>query len=433
MSTENHVAPHFQFETTVDIHPEQEFQLLEIPMDIPRWLDSLEVTYHVVSEERASVDLGLADSHHLRGWSGGARKHVLIAINEATPGYRAGAIAPGVWKIILGAYRIPEQGCKVHLEARGTASVACWMKGDFHSHTLHSDGVYTVTEAIDLARGQKLDFLAITDHNTSTHHDELHKLDDLLLIPGMELTTYHGHANLIGRVHPDIDFRCRTRADVDAAFASAKQQGLLVSINHPHATECKGCDWSFGLEELNYDVIEVWNGPWRPSNQLTLEWWKEKLRQGEHIAVLGGSDVHGPHLYVHHGHPTTFVYTESPSIEGILDAVRKGHCFISFRSDGPKLSLNCEGSMMGDTVEGASESNQKMVSLCASNLQPGDEVRLVGAPGIVWSTTSSEDSTEVLHTFPTFGQSFLYAEVWRHFAEVDDTLLAALSNPLYFR
>ncbi|MCY0888230.1 MAG: hypothetical protein OWQ59_07190 [Alicyclobacillaceae bacterium] len=83
--------------------------------------------------------------------------------------------------------------------------------------------------------------------------------------------------------------------------------------------------------------------------------------------------------------------------------------------------------------ERASESNQKMVSLCASNLQPGDEVRLVGAPGIVWSTTSSEDSTEVLHKFPTFGQSFLYAEVWRHFAEVDDTLLAALSNPLYFR
>ena len=48
-----------------------------------------------------------------------------------------------------------------------------WWAGDLHTHTVHSDGVLTVAELARLARGNGLDFIAVTDHNTVSHHPEL--------------------------------------------------------------------------------------------------------------------------------------------------------------------------------------------------------------------------------------------------------------------
>ena len=48
-----------------------------------------------------------------------------------------------------------------------------WLAGDLHAHTVHSDGALTVPELAVLAVERGLDFLAITDHNTISHHAEL--------------------------------------------------------------------------------------------------------------------------------------------------------------------------------------------------------------------------------------------------------------------
>ena len=45
-----------------------------------------------------------------------------------------------------------------------------WLAGDLHTHTVHSDGVMTVPELARFAAGRGLDFLAVTDHNTVSHH-----------------------------------------------------------------------------------------------------------------------------------------------------------------------------------------------------------------------------------------------------------------------
>ena len=36
---------------------------------------------------------------------------------------------------------------------------------DFHLHTINSDGENTVEELIELAKEEKLKFIALTDHN----------------------------------------------------------------------------------------------------------------------------------------------------------------------------------------------------------------------------------------------------------------------------
>ena len=108
----------------------------------------------------------------------------------------------------------------------------------------------------------------------------------LLCIPGMELTTYYGHANALGI--PDwIDWRVArpegalelpgeaeagepdpglVTGTMAAAAAEVHRLGGTFVINHPRATGypyCTGCRWEFGDQSADYaDLLEVWNGPW---------------------------------------------------------------------------------------------------------------------------------------------------------------------------
>ena len=150
----------------------------------------------------AALDLGCFGPTGFRGWSGGARRSFLITAKSATPGYLPGELEPGTWQVVLGLHRIPAAGVRYELTAEATnASAAAllgsdeqieppltdrpprrdlpappglrWLAGDLHSHTVHSDGVLTVPELARFAAGRGLDFLAVTDHNTISHHREL--------------------------------------------------------------------------------------------------------------------------------------------------------------------------------------------------------------------------------------------------------------------
>ncbi len=137
-----------------------------------------------------------------------------------------------------------------------------WYRGDLHMHTAHSDGscasqsgkpvpcplFLTVEDAV--RRG--LDFIAITDHNATSQYDDERELqpyfDKLLLIPGRELTTFHGHANEWGTTRY-VDYRVGSKQvpDVNAMFREARSLGAIVSINHPQSPSgeiCMGCGWT---------------------------------------------------------------------------------------------------------------------------------------------------------------------------------------------
>ena len=84
-----------------------------------------------------------------------------------------------------------------------------WLAGDFHCHTVHSDGQHTIDEVAVMAAEAGLDFLAVTDHNTVSHHAHLPAASErtgVQLIPGQEVTTWRGHANAFGDIGW-IDFR----------------------------------------------------------------------------------------------------------------------------------------------------------------------------------------------------------------------------------
>ncbi|HEU4758376.1 MAG TPA: CehA/McbA family metallohydrolase, partial [Dehalococcoidia bacterium] len=236
-----------------------------------------------------------------------------------------------------------------------------WLKGDLHCHTVHSDGANTVEEVVRNAIERGLDFLAVTDHNTVTHHEELDRLAHLpiTLIPGEEVTTYWGHANMWG-LREWVEFRCADEESMKAVQRYVLQRQGLISVNHP---KCVGPPWLF--ETLaGYPCMEVWQAPWRFFNWESLERWDALLRRGQRVVAVGGSDVHSippaaprqPHAL---GNPTTWVYAEGgASEESILEGIRKGRAFVSDDPSGAHLILtadaDCDGrfeKMMGDTVE----------------------------------------------------------------------------------
>ena len=143
-----------------------------------------------------------------------------------------------------------------------------WLAGDLHTHTVHSDGIMSVPELARFAAGRGLDFLAVTDHNTVSHHAELPAASaahGVTLVPGQEVTTEQGHANAFGDIGW-IDFR----EPPDEWLAATERDGGLLSVNHPYGGHVS---WTAPMKRLP-PLLEVWHWSWLDPHWTTpLAWW----------------------------------------------------------------------------------------------------------------------------------------------------------------
>ena len=138
-----------------------------------------------------------------------------------------------------------------------------WYSGALHLHTTHSDGALTPAAVADAARDAGYDFIAITDHNNTTHTREPMPSSPLHIV-GEEVTTPGGHATVWGLPEGAwIDFRVSpgnlgppTRS---TAWSTPRTQaGALFAISHPF-DNCGGCSWEQTIPEISTRV-EIWNG-----------------------------------------------------------------------------------------------------------------------------------------------------------------------------
>lgn len=364
----------------------------ELPFTVPPGVQRMTVTLAYSGREKKTVvDLGLRDPQGVRGWSGGAKQTIEIAEAFATPSYRAGPLTPGRWSVILGVPNIRdgeksdvEVKVSLHSTFQNRTNVLSsddlgqptgrWRRGDLHMHTGHSDGTCAnahglkipcpVHKTVEAAAAAKLDFIAITDHNTLSQGPFISELQpafpDLLIVPGMEVTTFFGHANALGLQAP-IPFQLghNELKDISALLDAMGSQGALLSINHPRQPSgeaCMGCGWT--LETTPWDrvsAIEVVNGSslrlGGAEGALSgIPFWTQLLRDGHRITAIGGSDNHDPTdaaglRQSPVGVPTTYVWMNSLTQRGLLDGIASGRVFIDLKPGREKaLSLSVSSS-----------------------------------------------------------------------------------------
>ena len=368
--------------TVADLH-----RLFERTFTVPPGTKALDIDVsYTGAEERTVIDVGVRAPDGLRGWMGGRGDHIHIDRLSATYGYLTGAIEPGPWAIILGIpniritveshYRITIRMSAEEIVPHATlSSRAGWYAGDLHMHSGHSDGYHTetggrrvpvaVNEVIEHARAARLDFVALTDHNTASHWVEIDRAQaaaaDLLLMHAREITTYRGHFNAIGERRFQ-DFRLTPERTMSRLLSETGADGAFLSINHawlPSGEACMGCGWMDRDRETirNVNAIEVVNGPLAADTDLP-GWrlWADLLNRGERLVAVGGSDTHdqlGTNRLI--GQPATIVYANALSEDAIVEGLKSGRVFVRVDgADGPSLDLaasrGAERAVMGQAI-----------------------------------------------------------------------------------
>lgn len=317
-----------------------------LDFEVPATTGAVTVTLDYPDDAFTIIDLGLIGPDRFRGWSGGERDHVTVAETWATPGYLPGLLT-GHWQVMLGLYRVPFESVEVVVgidlgsvdppptplpvpvperppsRTIPTGGDRQWVSGDLHSHTVHSDGKLTVDGLLATAAARGLDFLAVTDHNTVSHHPELETAGSrmgVIALPGQEVTTDVGHANCLGRV-PWVDFRF----PADDWLTTTVENGGAMSVNHPWAGHVAWRKTLTGRAPL----VEMWHHTWDRHHETPLLEWPEFGR-----VPVGGSDFHRPGD-APPGNPTTWVEVDEPTVDGIIDGLAAGRVAIGADPSSP--------------------------------------------------------------------------------------------------
>jgi len=303
-----------------------------------------------------------------------------------------------------------------------------WYKGDFHTHTIYSDGEMTREENIEMANKQSLDFFVATDHNIipTSWYDS----SNILVIPGTEVTSTLGHFNIINlNTSPFVKNRIRDMYDEKGTNEIIAQDygDAIVSINHPFL---KGCPWIYRDTNMdNIDTIEIINDPTYPDNLEAIEHaltaWNLLLNDGYKITGIGGSDSHlrpddhydgssEPSLI---GDPGTYVYCDELTASNLMNSVRKGYVTVS---RGGFISITDGECLPGET----------------SNLCEGKVFAEVDTDDNIYIEWIVDGEKVKTSKTKSDSYSFDFNESTYHWVRVDirypDGRLYGFTNPIYF-
>jgi hypothetical protein len=354
---------------------------LLVPFEVAAGTVEVEVRHERVVVDGSSdddvLDFGVEDPQGFRGWGGGNVEPAIIGEQAASRSYLPGPLPAGTWHVVVGRARVGSTAPRYRLEVvqRTTATLPPatdrapyapvtlpasssgprFFAGDLHVHSEDSgDARPGLAEIAAFARGRGLDFVVLTDHNTTAQVEKIGAaqpaIDDVLLVPGMEFTTYAGHLNAFGATLP-VDHKLGLTTSLDEAVAALSAQGALVSINHPTldlGDVCIGCAWGHAVFD-DVAAVEIATGGYRQSGfifgQGARDFWEDLLDAGHHAAPVGGSDDHGagidlPAFGSPIGDPTTLIFAETLSVAALQQGLRDNRTVVKLQGpDDPMITL----------------------------------------------------------------------------------------------
>ncbi|MEN9784910.1 MAG: hypothetical protein RLZZ299_174 [Pseudomonadota bacterium] len=361
-----------------------------LPFQVPEGTVEVEVRHDDLSDANV-LDWGLDDPDGFRGWGGGNTEPAIVGLDAASRSYLAGPMPPGTWRVVIGKallvdvpapYEVevvlrteatlsPDPARAPYTDAAPLRTGWAWYAGDLHVHSRDSGDARPALDEVAAFAGQRgLDFVVVTDHNTVAQQerfaDAQGRSPGVLLVPGIEYTTYDGHAGLFGATGW-IDHRIGTTGTLAGLVEAVRAQDALLVVNHPNldlGDRCLGCAWRHAdLDPAALDAIEVITGGWAPVGQLffdaNLATWEAWLDAGARTAPVGGSDDHdaglddGPTASPI-GSPTTRLYASDLSVPALREALRAGRTMVQLQGpDDPLVALTIDGEAPGDAVADA--------------------------------------------------------------------------------
>lgn len=422
------------------IEKKKEGLYFDLPFQTPEGVQKIDIRYSyeryrttvhdgiTETEEINIVDLALSsNSGEFIGASGSDRDHIWVSEYDSSDGYAPVETGEGTWNIIVGAYKIHPEGVRVTYEVTFEFKERMLLKGDCHVHTTGSDGILPTDSVERLAMSNKLDFIFVTDHNNYYHSPAIRSSKALTVIPGVEWTHFKGHANMLGVERAfKGKYYANTIDEAQGILKEARQNGAVVVINHPFDS---GCPWKWGLENMEYDCIEAWNGIIKQSDMQCIGWWHNELCSGKRIPIIGGSDFHRFQNFGMVGCPTTCVYSMSRGRTDIINAILQGHSFIAFQPQAPAADIHCEGAYMGDII---TFHRGLKISFDFSSVFPGDIIKIYSSTGLEKEITVSGSGNMNLE-IAAEEKAFYRAEIYRKLLPYLPPMLYLITNPIYIR
>lgn len=318
---------------------------------------------------------------------------------------------------------------------------------ELHTHTQHSDGKFLTDELVRACGTYGYRGMAITDHNAVTAADEvtpeLLEETGMIVIPGIEWTTFYGHLLVLG-CKRYVDWRFVTPDTIDAALEEIRETGGIAGIAHPCEVGSPlmcGCHWDFKVTRWDLvSYVELWSQEdphARAKNWLAKPWYDALLNEGYRLAVSAGRDWHSPDPDPSSPPLLTATYlgVETEDVQGAINALRAGRTFITM---GPVLT--CEAIREGRTYS-LGESmpaghaiihiqvgfDDRMPHWRAWGITP-TYVRIVMNGEVAAKCRCAGSRIEI--SVETVG-GWLRAEIWGTYRGSGEEQLLALTSPVY--
>lgn len=225
-----------------------------------------------------------------------------------------------------------------------------WYKGNLHTHTTVSDGVFSPKNTIDRYKKNGYSFLAISEHMVYSHYPE-YETDSFLSIPAAEVHTSKGGTGLhhmIAFGEPqNTKFHNMEHLDQELFNTMSTQELInyirgknnLVIYNHPYWSRDDICDIVkleniVGMEIYNYNC----ETSWKCGNSEVF--YEHFLWHDNFIWCFGTDDAHGARDINDYCGGYITVKTNDFSHTGIINAIKLGSFFASSAREGeqaPKI------------------------------------------------------------------------------------------------
>lgn len=231
-----------------------------------------------------------------------------------------------------------------------------------HCHTNISTGKGSPLECIEMAYRNDLDFLILTDHNSSLKKDSksnnwlsIKKLvskyskkgSNFIVMQGFEAhSSQWGHFNIINS--PNY-FLGTVNNIASLVFWALKDENILISINHPHSYVL---DIPYSsISNSCITNIEVGNGIFGKKYTKHDKIYYNMLDKGWRLSSINGQDNHK--LNIGKEENLTCILATHLSTESIISAFRNHHTF-STESKTLKMFFTINNSFMGEELNAKS-------------------------------------------------------------------------------